>query len=128
MSLNKCYGEEDRQCKYNVTWHISLTTVAMEMEHCILFVPLNSGTYPVPHVMWPIFLSDFDEILVFLTDCIGNHYQISLKSVQGEPSSCTRRDMTKLIDALCDYASTVKMKDSYHIQYAFLWSFMNCAN
>jgi hypothetical protein len=45
MLLNKSCGEEDRRCKYNVTWHIGITAVAMEKEHCILFVPLNSETY-----------------------------------------------------------------------------------
>ena len=54
---------------------------------------------------------------------IRNHYQISLKSIQGEPSSCMRRDMTKLIDALCDYGNTLKMKDFYHTQYTFFVKF-----
>ena len=70
MLLNKSCGEEDKQCKYNLTWHIGLTTVAMEKEHYVLFVPLNNGTYPGLYVMWPIFLSDFDGILVFLTNFI----------------------------------------------------------
>jgi len=50
MLLNKSCGEEDRQCKYNVMWHIGITAVAMEKEHCILFVCLNSATYPVLYV------------------------------------------------------------------------------
>ena len=70
MFLNKSCGEEDRRCKCNLTWHFVLTAVAMEKEHYVLFVPLNSGTYPVLYVMWLIFLSDFDELLVFLTNFI----------------------------------------------------------
>jgi len=45
MLLNKSCGEEDRRCKCNVAWHIGLTAVAMEKEHYVLIVPLNSGTY-----------------------------------------------------------------------------------
>jgi len=65
MLFNESCGEEDRRCKYDLAWHNDITAVAMEQEHCVLFVPLNSGPYPVLHAMRPIFLSDFDEILVF---------------------------------------------------------------
>jgi hypothetical protein len=46
------------------------------------------------HVKYPLFLSDFDETLIFSTDFREKtlKYQISLISVQCEPSCSMRTD------------------------------------
>ena len=126
MLLNESCGEEDVWCKYNVTWHVGMTAVAMETTQHSRCSSQQWNIARSTCKVADIFLSDFDKILVFSTDFNArNHYQISLKSIQSEPSSCMRRDMAQLIDAFCDCASTLKMKDAY-IKYTFLWSFMIC--
>jgi len=49
------------------------------------------------HVQYPLFLSDFNEAWIFLTDLRKiKKYRISWKSVQWETMCCTRADMTKV--------------------------------
>jgi hypothetical protein len=61
------------------------------------------------HVMYPLFLSDFNETWIFQTDFREIHkYQILLKSVKWEPSyficKDRRTDMKKLIVAFFNFA------------------------
>jgi len=45
------------------------------------------------HVKYPLFLSDFNDTWIFLIDFLKTlSYQISLKSVQWEPSCSMRTD------------------------------------
>ena len=65
------------------------------------------------HVKYPLFLSDFNETWIFLTDFRQILiYQISWKSVQWEAICCMstdrRTDMTKLIVAFRNFANAPK--------------------
>ena len=68
------------------------------------------------HVKCPLFLSDFNETLIFSTDFRKSSYQISWKSVQREPSCSMRTDgrtrghtvMTKLIVTLRNFTHAPK--------------------
>ena len=58
------------------------------------------------HVKYPLFLSDFNENWIFLTDFEKMlKHQISWKSVQWEPSSREQTDMTKLKVAFRNFAN-----------------------
>jgi hypothetical protein len=66
------------------------------------------------HVKYPLFLSDFNETLIFSIDFQKMFkYQISWKSVQWEPSCSMRRangqtDMTTLTVDFCNSADESK--------------------
>ena len=65
------------------------------------------------HVKYPLFLSDFNETLIFSTDFQKMlKYEISWKFVQWEPSCFTRTrgrvDMTKLIVSFRNFAKSFK--------------------
>ena len=69
-----------------------------------------------------IFVSDFNEILVFWTDfCTLLIYQVSWKSIQWEPrcSMQTDRVVTKLIVPFCNFANATRN--------CIMWSSVICA-
>ena len=60
----------------------------------------------LPHVKYPLFLSDFNETLIFSTDFRKEpKYQVSSKSVRWEPNcSIGQTDVTKLIVSFRNFA------------------------
>jgi hypothetical protein len=72
------------------------------------FIERLSWMYIGLHVNYPLFLSDFNEIWVFLTDFWEIlTYQISWKSVHWEPNSLIQTDMNPTV-ALCNYANVLR--------------------
>jgi hypothetical protein len=69
------------------------------------------------HVKYTSFLSDFNETWIFLAYFQKIlKYQISWKSVQGEPSSMRKdgqTNATKLVVALCNFANAPKNWHSF---------------
>ena len=75
----------NRQCTYNITLQQVCVTI-FSMLLWQMYVTNNNKTYLSLHVNSKIFLLDFNQIWVFLTDFHkSSQYQISQKSIQWEP-------------------------------------------
>jgi len=84
-----------------ILWHLNVTG--------------NNKTFFGVQVKCWIFLADFNQIWIFLTDLHDSlQYQASYKSIQWEPCWYTDRwmDMTKLTATFQDYTNVPKMQES----------------
>ena len=93
------------------------TTFVWSISHSNKKWAKHDKMYSGLHVKYPLFLSDFNDAWIFLTDFRKiPKYKISWKSVQWEPSCSMRTDMTKLTVTFCNFANAPKNVMSYNHQ------------
>ena len=115
---HKQHDKKKKVTEYIMCALIFSTTFVSSISHSKKkWARYDKKMYISLHVKYPLFLSDFNDAWIFLTDFWKiPKYKISWKSVQWGPSCSMWTDVTKLTVTFCNFANAPKNVMSYNHQ------------